>query len=383
MNFIDAMFTADLVIKSGAVPLLIGESGIGKTALVKALADKEGYCYITIDGNMLKEGEIGGLPIVEDYTVSVEGKVIKRKKTVYAVHTKLQEIDDILEGDPLKKVLLFIDEINRCEHSVQQELMNIILNREVNGYRLHENVKVVAAMNPSNKYDSFEESDYQVVDMDPAQEDRFVWIEMDADIKSWLSWGFERNSISGESNIHQHILEFIASFPEYLHTPYSKETIKATPRSWERISNAYGIYLKSDKRVPARIFYNVVKGNVGSSIAQDFHNYLENNNNQLIKPEEIFFDDKLNEELKERLKYESHSRLYLAAKNALVYLNNEKYTEREIKLFSNFLQLYPTDLKMGIMQEIKWNYEDGLYKDFLTEESFVEGYFSMYEQVHA
>jgi MoxR-like ATPases len=383
MNFLDSMLTADLVINSEAVPLLIGESGIGKTALVKALAGRKGYYYINIDGNMLKEGEIGGLPIVADYTVNVDGKDVMRKKTVYAVHTKLQEIDEILIKDTSIKILLFIDEINRCEHSVQQELMNIILNREINGYKLHENVKVMAAMNPSNKYDSFEESDYQVVDMDPAQEDRFVWIEMESDTKSWLSWGFERNVISDESNIHEHILEFIASFPEYLHTPHSKETIKATPRSWERISNAYRVYLNSEKTVPSRIFYNVVKGNVGTSIAQDFYNYLESNKNPLIKPEEIFSEEQLSKELKEKLKSESHSRLYLAAKNALTYLNSAKYTEKEIKLFSEFLQFYPVDLKMGIMQEIKWNYEDGLYQDFLSEESFLEGYFSMYEQVHA
>lgn len=383
MNFIDSMLTAELVIKSGAVPLIIGESGIGKTALVKALAYKNRYYYINIDGNMLKEGEIGGLPIVEDYTVNIEGKDVQRKKTVYAVHTKLQEVDDILIKDPSTKILLFIDEINRCEHSVQQELMNIILNREINGYRLHKNVEVIAAMNPSNKYDSFEESDYQVVDMDPAQEDRFVWIEMESDTKSWLSWGFERNSISGESNIHECILEFIASFPEYLHTPYSKETIKATPRSWERISNAYRVYLNMDKTVPSKIFYNVVKGNVGTSIAQDFYNYLENNKNPLIKPEQIFAEEEISEELKEKLKYESHSRLYLEAKNALSYLNSIDYKEREIKLFSRLLQFYPVDLKMGIMQEIKWNYEDGIYKDFLSEESFLEEYFSMYEQVHA
>ena len=46
---------------------------------------------------------------------------------------------EILNGN---KVLLFIDEINRCEHTVQQELMNLILNREINGYKLHNDVKI-------------------------------------------------------------------------------------------------------------------------------------------------------------------------------------------------------------------------------------------------
>ena len=67
------------------------------------------------------------------------------KRTVYAVHTKLIEIDRALEEDDDRGILLFIDEINRCEHSVQQELMNIILNREINGYNLSSKVDIIAA----------------------------------------------------------------------------------------------------------------------------------------------------------------------------------------------------------------------------------------------
>ncbi len=382
MNFTDALLTMELVIKSGSVPLIVGESGIGKTALVKKFAKMYDYYSIGIDGNMLKEGEIGGLPTVEEYNVSINGKTEIRKKTVYAVHTKLLEIHKVLEKDPNKKILLFIDEINRCEHSVQQELMNIILNREINGYVLENNVKVIAAMNPSNKYDTFANADYQVVDMDPAQEDRFVWIEMDADVKSWIQWGMEKNIENEEANIHEDVLEFIANFPEYLNTPNSKEYIKATPRSWERVSKAYEVYLKSENKIPSRIFYNVVKGNLGTSIAQDFYNYLDNNKNPLIKPEDIIKGDTILDTLKEKVEGESHSRLYLTAKNVLNYLNNVEHGEREIRLVSDFLQCYPTDLKMGLMQEIKWIYENNLYKEFLQEPSFVEGYFSMYEMMN-
>lgn len=381
MNFTDAMLTVDLVIKSGAVPLIIGESGIGKTALIKKLAQEEGDYAITIDANILKEGEIGGLPTVQEYKVEVGGREATRRKTVYAIHTKLLEIDEVLKEDCNKNILLFIDEINRCEHSVQQELMNLILNREINGYLLPSNVKVVAAMNPSNRYDTFSESNYQVVDMDPAQEDRFVWIELETDVKEWLKWAMERNDSNMESNINGRVLEFVASFPEYLHTPYSQEYIKATPRSWERISNAYKVYLSGEGKIPSRIFYNVVKGNVGPSIAQDFNNYLEEYKNPIIKPEEIFSSEGINDELVEKINKESHSRLYLAAKNALIYLKNLEYREREIKLFSEFIQLYPADLKMGIMKEIKLNYEESLYMELLEEKSFVDGYFLIYEQL--
>ncbi len=373
MNFSEAFMTVDLVLKSKAVPLIIGESGIGKTALVKKLSKCKGYYLITIDANLLKEGEIGGLPTVEDYEVEVQGRKVCKKRTVYAVHTKLAEIQQVLKEDKNKKIMFFIDEINRCEHSVQQELMNLILNREINGYYLPENVEVIAAMNPSNKYDNFENSEYQVVDMDPAQEDRFVWIEMDSNSKEWIRWG-----MSEEGNIHQHILEFISSFPEYLHTPDSRESVKATPRSWERISEAYKIYVNEKGKYPPKIFYNVVKGNVGASIAQDFISFIENYKSCFIEPKDIFESEIIGQEIRDRIQRESHSRLYIIAKNCIMYLQEHEHSEKQISKFSKFLDLYPVDLRMGIMKEIKNDFEEKLYKEFLDNDDFIELFFSCY-----
>ncbi|RXM58711.1 MoxR family ATPase [Clostridium tetani] len=372
MNFDEVIMAVEMVIKTGEVPLIIGESGIGKTSLIKELGNRNSYYVINIDGNLLKEGEIGGLPTVEEYLIKDTGEKIKR--TVYAVHTKLIEIDRALEENDDRRVLLFIDEINRCEHSVQQELMNIILNREINGYNLSPRVDIIAAMNPSNKYDSFQYTDYQVVDMDPAQEDRFVWIELDADVNAWINWGMRE-----DININKDILQFIASFPEYLHTPSSQESIKATPRSWERVSKAYNVYLKEN--YPSKIFYNIVKGNIGESIAQDFINFVEENKKPLIIPEEIFENEKIHEELEKKVREESHSRLYLEAKNALSYIRKHGNKARDVNIFSMFIQLFPSDLKMGIMQEIKFNYND-IYNKFLENEVFIEGFFQMFQDLN-
>lgn len=372
MNFADTLLSTELVIKTNSVPLIIGESGIGKTALAKNLAKRNNYYLIVIDGNLLKEGEIGGLPTIEDYIeFNKEGLEIKKRRTVYAIHTKLQEIDNaIING---KKVLLFIDEINRCEHAVQQELMNLILNREINGYSLPDNVSILAAMNPSNKYNSFENTDYQVVDMDPAQENRFVWLEMESNVKSWLQWAIE-------NNLNNKVIEFISTFPEYLHTLALEETIKATPRSWERVSKSYNHYKNNEENIPSRIFFNVLKGNVGTKIAQEFISFIESGNEPLISYEEIFEKESFSQELKDKVKNESHSRLYLTSKNVLFYLENKASKEREIKIFSDFLQLCPVDLKVGIMQEIKENHKD-LYSKFLDNDDFVEGYFKAYSEV--
>ena len=373
MNFIDTLKSVNLVLATGEVPLVVGESGIGKTALAKKIAKENDWSLIVIDGNLLKEGEIGGLPTVESYVVlNSNGENIEKKTTIYAVHNKLREIDEeIAKG---RNVLLFIDEINRCEHTVQQELMNLILNREINGYKLNDKVKILAAMNPSSKYGS--DFDYQVVDMDAAQENRFVWLNMEADHTQWINWAIREG-------IEDKVIEFISTFPEYLHK-INDEDVRATPRSYERVSKSYTIFKEQKDSIPRSVFLNVIKGNVGKVIAEEFISFIESDCSPLVSYEDIFLGETLDSEIIEKVKNESHTRLYLSAMNILKKLelnikdNNDSkvYIDRLIE----FLKLYPIDLMVGIMKDIKSSYPE-LYKIAIENERFIELYFESYSLI--
>lgn len=373
MNFIDTLKSVDLVLSTNEVPLVVGESGIGKTALAKKLAKENNWSLVVIDGNLLKEGEIGGLPTIESYTITnSNGEKIEKKITVYAVHNKLREIDEeIAKG---KSVLLFIDEINRCEHTVQQELMNLILNREINGYKLYDDVKILAAMNPSSKYGS--DFDYQVVDMDAAQENRFVWLNMEPDYNQWLNWAMD-------SGIEQKVIEFISTFPEYLHR-INEDDVRATPRSYERVSKSYKVYKEQKDSIPRNVFLNVIKGNVGKVIAEEFISFVESDCSPLISYEDVFSCETLSSSVIEKVKSESHTRLYLSAMNILKTLElnfeNDDISENNINRFIDFLKSYPVDLMVGIMKDIKSNYIN-VYNKAIENEEFVELYFESYSMI--
>ncbi|MCC0639693.1 MULTISPECIES: AAA family ATPase [unclassified Clostridioides] len=374
MNFIDTLKSVDLILSTGEVPLIVGESGIGKTALAKKLAKENNWSLIVIDGNLLKEGEIGGLPTIESYVgINSNGYKTEKKTTVYAVHNKLREIDEEISKG--KTVLLFIDEINRCEHTVQQELMNLILNREINGYKLHDDVKILAAMNPSSKYGS--DFDYQVVDMDSAQENRFVWLNMESDHTQWLKWAIDEG-------IEKKIIEFISTFPEYLHKT-NEDDVRATPRSYERVSKIYKVYKDKKKAIPRTVFLNVIKGNVGKVIAEEFISFIESDSSPLISYEDVFLGDTIDEHLVERVKNESHTRLYLSAinilKNLELNMKNDEYESKYyIDRFIEFLKIYPIDLMIGIMKDIRNSYIE-VYKKAIENEEFVKSYFESYRLI--
>lgn len=377
MNFNETYEALDLAVKSNSVPLIIGESGIGKTSLMKKYCIDNDLELVNIDANLLKEGEIGGLPTV------VNGR------TVYATHYKLSKIDEILKKTS-KKVMLFIDEINRSDHSVQQELMNLILNREINGYVLDERVIVTSAMNPSGRMDEFRDTDYQIVEMDSAQQNRFVWLLMDSDAKEWLIWGMN------EGNIHPKVIDFISDFEKYLHYKNDGDFIEATPRSWERISNALKIYNENDYSKGA--LYNFVKGNVGSTITQDFIAFLRDNHEDTIKYKDLLNLDYLGQNIVDKLKDSSHSKQYILYINLVNYIEsfineNDKLKENDkndenieyqsklkahLNIVSQVLMAYPKDLRISLMKETRRNYLN-TYSLLLREDLFLEGFFDAYE----
>lgn len=357
MNFQETLEALDLTLASGGVPLIIGESGIGKTALIKKYCEDNSYKLVSLDANLLKEGEIGGLPTVE------------KGRTIYATHTKLIEVEEMVKKTG--SCLLFIDEINRCDHAVQQELMNLILNREINGYKLHKNVKVAAAMNPSSRIEEFRDTNYQVVEMDPAQENRFVWLKMDSDPKEWIIWGL------GEGKIHERVIEFISSFQDYLKLAIKDDFIEATPRSWERVSNALKIYDRGGYSEVS--LYNFVKGNVGSKIAGDFMAWLKEDRSKAISSKDILSMDIINQRAKDYIKDASHSALYILIMNLIRDINEvEERDKGTISRIGEVLKLYPRDLRISIMKEVRQMYKEAIYKDLLADDEFLEAFYDAY-----
>ena len=239
-------------------PLVSGKHGIGKSAMLKSIAEDLGGICITIEGGTLKEGEITGLPYqYKDET----GQIRFRFLPYYAVEriqneekrlfeeTHAQEPQErLLLGDenryaqneltPEEKiraiqdrkvhpVIIFIDEINRTENSVYKELMNILLTRSVNGYQFPWWVFFVGAMNPSTQ-----NSIYATNEMDPAQLDRFLKIKVGDNAREWLSYG-KKAGISAD------ILNFIKDNPKCLSASEKElddeEKPMPSPRGWDMV----------------------------------------------------------------------------------------------------------------------------------------------------
>ena len=368
MNFQDVKKSIMLTLAAGKTPLVVGDRGIGKTQMMKEIADSLDMMMISIGCNTLKEGEIGGLPIPykNDKGIMV---------TQYAIHAKLRLIEEYLEENPEGSVLLFFDELNRTSRETMSELMNVILNREINGYSLPDQVFLVAAMNPTSTTNGFEgDSSYGVTEMDAASKNRLVWLYLEQDAKSWLSWATDKPvaiteedkeeldlimfDISNyETLIDERIIEFIASTPNMLNNPREDRDVSPSGRTWQFASDIMRTFESNKKYFNTNHLDACVKGCVGDEAYIQLMQFISNNTNPLIKPEEFWNGKQIDEELLEKFGNDTLPRQMIMAKNIARYLSDKKrLAAGDADRLAKIYDLLPIDILLVIMRYIRDNH---------------------------
>jgi hypothetical protein len=140
--------------------LLEGPTGIGKSEIVRHVAERAGVSTIVLDLSLLEPPDLVGLPVVID------------GRTVYA-------LPQVLPRDGAG--ILMLEELNRAERYIQQPALQLLTARRLHEYELPPGWVCFAAINP-------ESADYHVTALDRALRARFLNLGVRADRASWLAW---------------------------------------------------------------------------------------------------------------------------------------------------------------------------------------------------
>ena len=162
-----------LILRGGNVPTIVGEAGIGKSALVAEIAKKLGAKLFTTVVSLSEKGDLA-IPIPPlNETSFLQTKNYGRLADIKFgyTHTLIQIIEQA-EVEPDRTIIWFLDEFNRGSQAVQGELMNLVLQRQINDLVLPDNVKLILAENPDDSMQGFENAEYAVQTSDAAIKDR-------------------------------------------------------------------------------------------------------------------------------------------------------------------------------------------------------------------
>lgn len=231
--------------------LLKGIHGVGKSESIKKYMEDRGYRMVTLFlGQAADAGDIVGLP---SRIEGVDGEGNPCLITDFAP-PKWWPLD------MNEKVVVFLDEINRGKPEIMQCVMDMVLNRKLNGRALPPETRIIAAMNP------MDDGYYQVEELDPALMDRFNVYDFKATNEEWLEWAYE-NKVNGV------VIGFIGKHPDHLDPPSSKDAksgeVYPSRRSWKRVSdiiNANPKLLEGNRKQLLNVLLGVIGTRSGTAL---------------------------------------------------------------------------------------------------------------------
>ena len=162
--------------------LLEGPTGVGKSEIVRRVAERLGIGTTILDLSLLEPPDLVGLPIVKD------------GRTQYALPSVLPQ-----DGAGI----LMLEELNRAERYIQQPALQLLSARRLHEYELPPGWVCVATVNPQT-------AEYHVTALDKALRARFLQVTVRADRASWLAWAQTRNlhpGIVALAHAHERLLD--------------------------------------------------------------------------------------------------------------------------------------------------------------------------------
>lgn len=236
--------------------MIRGPHGIGKSQIFAQISEKLGLQMVDRRLSQMTEGDLLGLPELTDGT------------------TRFCPPDWFMDCCKNPRVLL-LDEFNRGTPEVLNTAMQITLDFELNGHKLHPETRVYAAVNAS--------AEYSVNELDPAQADRFWTIDLEPTVEDWLTW-------ATDTGVDGVLVDFIRQNPGHLRAKGQIEPGKVYPsqRSWDKLNQAIkrvGLDLQASG-VPD-LLYPLSIGFVGLEASIAFRDFVKNYENILTAEDVI------------------------------------------------------------------------------------------------
>ena len=207
--------------------MIWGAPGIGKSSIVRQVAEEQGLCFVDVRLSQLAPTDLRGLPVPKDGI------------TCWAPPEFLPRAG---------KGILFLDEVNMAPPAMQGVAQQLILDRRVGNYTVPGGWFVWAAGN--RKIDRA-----SVFDMPAPLANRFIHLELEPCVENFRLYAFRHG-------FNDHIVAFVAFRHDLLHKVMPNETSWPSPRSWEMANKLHQANLNIE---PA----------VGVSSAAEFYAFLD------------------------------------------------------------------------------------------------------------
>lgn len=217
--------------KAGTPAYLHGPPGVGKSDVIKQVAEEEGIGFIDIRLGMMDPVDVLGLPHVE------KGRTHWSKPGIWP--------------DSGHGIILF-DEMSDCTRAMQSVAYQIILNNKAGPHEIPW-YKVAAGNRREDRA--------LAQTVSTALANRFGHITIRADVEAFIEWGYN-------AGINPLLMGFLRFRPALIHSLEGASLLAfPSPRSWTRANAVLG--------APAGLRFELLAGLVGEGPASELEAFLK------------------------------------------------------------------------------------------------------------
>lgn len=305
--------------------LQVGPMGVGKSQIMKQIADELGYKLIDLRLAQQESGDLIGLPYKNGDSSTHWAKPEWWPK----------------EGE---KCIVFLDELNRAPNDVRQAVFQLVLDRRLHTHILPKDCYVHAAVNPDN-------GNYQVETLDPAMIRRFCSIVVEPDVDTWLAWA------KGDGKIDNHVSEFVNVNRGLLfHAEEIKLDVKPTPDSYRMLDMLLkaGVVSKENQM-------EIFKGLLGNEGSVAFCKWMDKNYKRPVSGTEVLTHY---EQVKEKVIKQEIPETTQTVTDLIALLKNKKtMTDIETKNLSGFFLDIKKESRAALIQLLPIPVKEILIRD--------------------
>ena len=228
----------------------------------KQVIDELKWEYVDIRLSLLDATDLRGLPMIDK-----EKGITKWTRPVF-----------LPDENDTKERVLFFDEFNTSNKSMQNACLSLMLDRKIGEYHLPDNTRVLCAGNRIQDVGSF------VSRQSPALNNRFIHLEFQTSFDDWKQWAYSNKMNPLVIGFHNYRKgDLLYKFKEDV-----DNTAFPTPRTWAFLGLPDGVL---ELGLANGALFEAIKGTVGEGAGNEFYAFLKIHKD-LPKPEDILLKGK-------------------------------------------------------------------------------------------
>jgi hypothetical protein len=245
------------LIRAGLPVLLVGQPGQGKTEIVEQVCKELKYDMIKTHPVVDEPIDYKGFPF--PYT---DSNGVPR-----AAFIPFADLEKMMTAE--KPTLSFADDAGHAPKAVQAAYMQLLLNRAINGIKISDHVRFIAASN--RKEDKAGVQGF----LEPLK-DRFTTImELISSLEDWIAWAVKQK-------LPFEIISFVRYQPGILMEWEPRPDFSRTPTP----RGIFGVAQMLKAGIPENLRLKLIAGAIGKRRAAEFLSFLDIYK-ELIDPDEV------------------------------------------------------------------------------------------------